>query len=195
MKSRSTLWLVAAALLAAVLGLGASVALHGTASLKASPLGQWALETFGAEDGTLRIGDAVPPFQLTTLDGGRTTLPVAGKPTLINYWASWCGPCREELPLLLALARQRGDGLALAAVALDTPAEARAFAAQAGLPAKVPLEAPGPADSSVRLGNRAGVLPFSALVGADGRLRAVRVGAFKSAADLEGWLAAADPGR
>ena len=55
MKSRSTLWLVAAALLAAVLGLGASVAMHGTASLKASPLGQWALETFGAHAGW--VGD------------------------------------------------------------------------------------------------------------------------------------------
>jgi thiol-disulfide isomerase/thioredoxin len=194
-RSRSTLWLVAAALMAAVLGLVASVAMHGTASLKASPLGQWALETFGAEDGTLRVGDAVAPFELPTLDGGHTTLPVAGKATLINYWASWCGPCREELPLLLDLARRRGDGLALAAVALDTPAEARAFAAQAGLPANVPLETPGPADSSVRLGNRAGVLPFSVLVGADGRLQAVRVGAFKSAADLDGWLAAAESRR
>ena len=59
----------------------------------------------------------------------------------------------------------------------------------------VPIEVPGTADSSVRLGNRAGVLPFSALVGADGRLKAVRIGAFRSRADLQGWLAAADAGR
>jgi thiol-disulfide isomerase/thioredoxin len=169
--------------------------MHGSASLKASPLGQWAMETFAESKAGLRVGDAVPPFELPTLEGGRMTLPVAGRPTLINYWASWCGPCREELPLLLAEAQARGERLALAPVALDTPAEAGAFARRAGLPPGVPLEAPGPADSSVRLGNRAGVLPFSVLVGADGRLQAVRVGAFKSADDLRGWLAAADAGR
>ena len=192
MKRSSTLLLVGAAVLAGALGLGASVALHGTGALRASPLGRWVLETFDPTPGMLAIGDRVAPFPLPTLEGGHVTLPVAGRATLINYWASWCGPCREELPLLLAEARARGDALALAPVALDTPEEARAFARQAGLGPAVPLEAPGPGDSSVRLGNRAGVLPFSALVGADGRLKAIRVGAFTSADDLRDWLKAAD---
>jgi thiol-disulfide isomerase/thioredoxin len=194
-KPRSTQLILAAAALAGALGLGASVALHGTAGLRASPLGRWALETFAATPGALAIGDAVPPFVLPTLDGGRATVPVAGRATLVNYWASWCGPCREELPLLLAQARERGERLALMPIALDSAAEARAFAAQAGLPAGVPLETPGPDDSSVRLGNRAGVLPFSALVGADGRLRAVRIGPFRSRADLQDWLGRAETGR
>lgn len=195
MSSRSTLWLLLAALLAAGLGLAASVALNGTASLRASPLGAWVLDRLQTADGQLAVGDRVPPFALATLAGGQRRLPVAGTPTLINYWASWCGPCREELPLLLAEANDRGGRLALVPVALDTAAEARAFALQAGLPADLPLESPGTADSSVRLGNRAGVLPFSALVGADGRLLAIRVGAFKGRADLQAWLAKAESGR
>ena len=55
-------------------------------------------------------------------------------------------------------------------------------------PLPVLLEAPGPGDSSVRLGNRAGVLPFSVLIGADGRLRKQRIGAFADAEDLRNWL-------
>lgn len=192
MSPRPTLWVVGAALLAAGLGLGASVALHGSASLRASPLGRWVVERFDSTPGALAVGDPVPAFVLPTLEGGQAAVPAPGRTTLVNYWASWCGPCREELPLLLAEAKSRGDRLALLPIALDTAAEARAFAGQAGIPAGVPLEAPGVADSSVRLGNRAGVLPFSALIGADGRLKAVRVGAFQSAADLRDWLKAAE---
>ena len=192
MKSRSTLLVVAAAVLAGALGLAASVALQGSGALRASPLGRWVLDTLSPTPGVLALGDRVPPFALPTLAGGRATVPHPGKATLINYWASWCGPCREELPLLLAEARQRGDRLAFVPIALDTAAEARAFARQAGLPPDVPGEAPAAGDSSARLGNRAGVLPFSALVGADGRLQAVRIGAFRSRADLQDWLGQAE---
>ena len=195
MRLRSTLLVVAAALLAGVLGLGASVLIHGPGPLLASPLGQWALRTYLAADGSVAIGDPVPAFDLPTLAGDRVSIPAAGRATLINYWASWCAPCREELPLLVAEARARGDRLAFLPIALDTEAEARAFVAAHPLSAVVPIEVPGTADSSVRLGNRAGVLPFSVLVGADGRLKAVRIGAFRSRADLQGWLAAADAGR
>ena len=190
MKARSTLGLVAAAVLAGVLGVAASAWWHGTASLRASPLGQWLLGDAAA--GGVAIGDPVPPFRLPTLAGGEMVLPVNGRATLINYWASWCGPCREELPLLLAEAKARSPALSLVPVALDLPEEARRFAREAGLPGPVPVESPAPADSSVRLGNRAGVLPFSALIGADGRLRAVRVGNFHDAADQRGWIEAAE---
>lgn len=192
MKPRSTLLIVAAAVLAGALGLAASVAMQGSGALRASPLGRWVLETFDPAPGAVAIGERVPAFVLPTLAGGQATVPVAGRPTLVNYWASWCGPCRDELPLLVAEAQARGESLAFVPIALDTAAEARAFVAAQSLAGVVPIELPGPADSSVRLGNRAGVLPFSALVGADGRLKAIRIGAFRSRADLQGWLARAE---
>ena len=49
------------------------------------------------------------------------------------------------------------------------------------------LEAPGKADSSVRLGNAKGLLPYAVLVGADGRVRATRTGPFTDQADLQAW--------
>ena len=160
MRVRSSLLIVLAALLAAVLGLAASVAVYGPGPLLASPLGQVLDRVWPShEAGALAMGDTVEPWFLSAVDGSRVELPVRGQVTLINYWASWCGPCREELPLLAELARDPQSGVALRAVALDSPEEARRFVAQRQLDLPVPVEPPGPGDSSVRLGNRASVWP------------------------------------
>ncbi len=190
MQLRSSLLVVAAAFLAAVLGLAASVAVYGPGPLLASPLGQMLDRIWPSnKDGVLAIGDGVEPWSLPTLDGAQTKVPVPGQATVINYWASWCGPCREELPLLAELARDPQAGIAVQAIALDSPEAARAFLAQQGLQLPAPVEEPGPGDSSVRLGNRASVLPFSVLVDARGRLRARKTGAFHSKAELQAWIA------
>lgn len=189
LRLRSSLLVVLAAFLAAALGLAASVAMYGPGPLLASPLGQWLDRAWPSGSGdSLEIGDSVEPWSLPDLDGGRAELPVPGQPTLINYWASWCGPCREELPLLAELAGARRSDLAVRAIALDTPEDARSFLLGQGLQLPTPVEPPGPSDSSIRLGNRASVLPFSALVDAQGRLRARKTGAFQSRAELEAWI-------
>jgi thiol-disulfide isomerase/thioredoxin len=189
MRLRSGLLIVLAGLLAGVLGLAASVAVYGPGPLLASPLGQVLDRIWpSSADGTVAIGDAVEPWTLPDLEAGRSTLPVAGQATLINYWASWCGPCREELPLLAELSRDPKAGLAVRAIALDSPDEARRFLTEQRLELPVPVETPGPQDSSIRLGNRASVLPFSVLIDAQGRLRARKTGAFHSRAELQSWI-------
>lgn len=56
------------------------------------------------------LNKAAPDFQLKTLDGGSFKLAdQRGKPLVISFWASWCGPCRQELPALSELQKQRSD--------------------------------------------------------------------------------------
>lgn len=65
----------------------------------------WAGGMAGSDDGfrlNVAVGDKLPAFGLTTLDGEPFRLDVYGEPLLINFWASWCGPCIEEFPLLIA---------------------------------------------------------------------------------------------
>jgi thiol-disulfide isomerase/thioredoxin len=182
---REILALLVVALLAGVAGLGLAIARHGPGPLARTLLGQW-LER-ASQLGTL--GDPVARFAVTGFDGQARTLPEPGKPVLINYWASWCGPCRQELPLLTAFAAEQGaSGVQVVGIALEEPDPARAFLATAPVGFATAWEVPTPEDSSVALGNVHGILPFSVLVDGEGRLRARRIGAFTDAADLRAWV-------
>ena len=69
-----------------------------------------------------------PPLSATLLDGTRFTLAEqGGKVVLINFWATWCAPCRKEMPALDAFHRKyRERGLVLLAISLDEPAQTSA---------------------------------------------------------------------
>ena len=188
MSRKEILALLAVALLAGLVGLGLGIARNGPGPLAHTPLGQW-LERLGQAS---TLGDPAPRFTVTGFDGRPRTLPEPGRAVLINYWASWCGPCRHELPLLNAFAaEQGGNGIQVVGIALEEPDPARAFLATVPVAYPTAWEAPGLADSSVRLGNSRGVLPFSVLIDAQGRIQARRIGAFTDAADLRAWAGAA----
>ena len=72
----------------------------------------------------LRLGQPAPPLVLQTLDGRSiATRDLQGQVVLATFWATWCVPCREELPLLSAFAqRHAGEGLQVLGFGLDTPA-------------------------------------------------------------------------
>jgi len=70
----------------------------------------------------LRRGDQAPAFELPQLGGGVPLGPLAlrGRVVLVNFWASWCSPCRSEMPALDRLYRQlQPEGFALLAVSVD----------------------------------------------------------------------------
>jgi thiol-disulfide isomerase/thioredoxin len=112
-----------------------------------------------------------PDFTLRTLTGERVKLSdYKGKVVLLNFWATWCAPCKQELPILQALLDKHGkDKLAVLAVNIDDPktiAEVRRFVADKKFTMPVPLDE----DSKV-LGkfNPRHALPFLQVIDADGR--------------------------
>ncbi len=71
----------------------------------------------------LVVGEPAPPITLHTLDGRDIdTRALRGKVVIVTFWATWCGPCREELPLLSRYAADHsGDGLVVLGFSLDDP--------------------------------------------------------------------------
>lgn len=69
-----------------------------------------------------RAGDPVPPYHVTTLAGDTLTLAsLHGKPLLLNFWATWCTPCKEETPFLESVYRaHEAQGLRIVGVSMDT---------------------------------------------------------------------------
>ena len=135
-------------------------------------------------------GDIVPIMTLSTLDGTKVEIPQAwaGSPTLVNLWASWCGPCLKEMPELQAFAdEQAANGMQVVGIALDDAASAKAMLGRLGITYPNLIDTPGPADAGVRLGNPAGVLPFSVLVSAEGRVLRTRIGPFENRDDIASW--------
>ena len=129
MKLRNSHFL-AVALAAGVLGALASLWFGGSPLLR-TDAGQQALQA--AMDATApeppagvkpaKPGEPMPPLKLADLRGRMQSLPgvYAGRPLLINVWASWCGPCIEEMPELDRYARSQGtQDVQVLGLALDT---------------------------------------------------------------------------
>ena len=145
--------------------------------------------TPAAAPAALAPGDRVPAFTLPDLDGMPVRFPdrFLGRPLLINVWASWCAPCIEEMPELQRFANSQGaTGTQVIGLALDTPEAIKDFLTRVPVDYPILVDTPGPADASVWLGNRKGVLPYSVLVGADGKIVKQKIGPFAHG-EIEGW--------
>ena len=190
------------ALLAAIAGAAASLYFEPTIALRLAGTepGQRVLGAVldakapppPTETKIAKRGDIVPAMTLATPNGAKVEIPRdwAGKPTLVNLWASWCAPCLKEMPELQAFAsEQAANGVQVVGIALDDAASVQAMLQRLAITYPNLIDAPGPADAGVRLGNPAGVLPYSVLVSADGRVLKTRIGPFADLAQIRDWAA------
>jgi cytochrome c biogenesis protein CcmG/thiol:disulfide interchange protein DsbE len=95
--------------------------LRGAAALALAGLDALCAPTASAN--ALQVGKPAPPATLLTLDGRRiATTDLLGQVVILTFWATWCGPCRTELPLLSDYATQHAaQGLTVLGFALDAP--------------------------------------------------------------------------
>ncbi|MGH3496096.1 MAG: TlpA disulfide reductase family protein [Nocardioidaceae bacterium] len=130
------------------------------------------------------VAGGLPSVTLPCLGGGRPVdlAALRGTPMLVNVWASYCGPCREEMPLLQRLHHQAAGRILVLGIDMKdgSPGGALSLAAHTG--ATYPLLADPTARSAPALHVQA--LPVSLLVTASGRIVETRYGAFTSYSDL-----------
>lgn len=146
--------LVAAALVAVVLGIAFSAHLRSQLNAGKQATAQLLSST---------LNDAMGTPQ--SLSGW------AGKPLLVNFWAPWCAPCVEEMPELSALQTELGAAkIQFIGIGIDTQENIRQFSSR--FPISYPhyiAGMPG-AELSAQFGNRSGGLPFTVLIGEDGHI-------------------------
>ena len=139
-----------------------------------------------------RVNRPAPELALPHLDNGAELRleTLRGRPVVVNFWASWCAPCRRELPALEAFARQHSGPDAVQVLAVnvgEAATQVRSFLDEAGVSdLRVLLDT----DSRANAAWGAFALPASFLIDRAGRIRAVRTGEITTA-DLERWLAQA----
>lgn len=133
------------------------------------------------------IGKLAPDFTLTSLDGQEVSLSgFRGRPVLLNFWASWCGPCLMEMPFLQEIYQKwAGGGLVVLAVNLqEDPITVKEFVENTGLAFPV-LLSPG---NEVPLVYNIRGIPATFFIDADGVIRDVKIGAFLRVGDIESKL-------
>ena len=111
-----------------------------------------------------------------------------GRPLLVNFWATWCPPCIEELPLLESIWIKNGPKtLQVLGLAVDQPSSVRKFLVQQPLTFPMGLAGLNGTELGHSLGNSVNALPYSVLFNADGRIIAQKMGKLE-AVDLAEWL-------
>ena len=100
-----------------------------------------------------------------------------GKPLIINFWATWCGPCKEEMPDFQRLAMESsGENLQIVGIGIDNAANMRAFSRKLGITYLLLDAGPGGIDLLVSLGNTAKALPYTLVINRAGTVVKAHLG-------------------
>ena len=134
-------------------------------------------------------GRAAPDFLLRQLGGGTVRLSdLQGRPVVVNFWASWCSPCRAETPDLIELyERHQPDDLMILGVNLrESEGAVASFAADFGIPYPVIMDRSGEVASTWRIGGPIGGIPSTYFIDAQGVVRKVVFGLVTEELAVEG---------
>lgn len=136
--------------------------------------------------------DSLPAFTLKDMHGNeRHSSEWQGKTLLINFWATWCPPCRKEIPLLIDAQEQHGpNGLQVIGIALEQAESVLKYAEEIGLTYPSLVGNVDVIDLGNKLGNQIGALPFTVLVAPDGKILDRHMGELNQT-QLDALLAAA----
>ncbi len=149
---------------------GSSLTADGT-GIVALPAGKNAT----GQPPSTEIGRAAPDFVLATPDGGTLRLSdLQGKPLLVNFWASWCTPCRQEMPeIVKSYNAHRAAGLVVVAVNLqENAAQVRAFAQEFGMSFPIVIDRDGGVGDAWHIGGPVQGIPSSYFLDAAGVVQA-----------------------
>jgi len=131
-----------------------------------------------------QIGNLAPDFQLSGLDGQTISLSdFRGKPVLINFWASWCNPCRAEMPFLQRMHEEWADkGLVILAGDIgESPSRVNKFVESFGLSFLVLLDARQEVAREYNIRS----IPTTFFIDKNGKIQDMKIGAFSSKAEIE----------
>lgn len=112
-----------------------------------------------------------------------------GQVLVVNFWATWCAPCREEIPAFVKLqTKYAGRGVQFVGIAIDQPERVAAFAREFGMNYAILLGGINIVDVTRTAGNKVGALPFTLVLDRDGQVAGRQLGKMHEA-DLDGLLA------
>jgi peroxiredoxin len=130
------------------------------------------------------LGKSAPDFTLQTTDGKNTSLSdFKGKTVILNFWATWCGPCQSETPFFQAVYNERASkGVAILAIDIKESA-----ATVKNCPYIKGITFPILLDTEVKVAQQyciPNVLPVTLFINAEGIIKARKVGAFRSQSEI-----------
>lgn len=141
------------------------------------------------------VGQRRPDFRLADAAGRPVSAQdFDGRILLVNFWATWCAPCVEEMPMLSEFQRDHaGRDVTVVGIAVDEPERARQFARELAVDYALLFGLPEAMLVGRSYGNHSGMLPYSVLIDGHGTIRWIRLGTLDRD-QLEARLAALDGG-
>ncbi len=138
-----------------------------------------------------QAGELAPDFYFETPEGEPSSLTtLQGSPVLLNFWATWCPPCREEMPYLQQIwDGWQEKGLVLLAINIgESPSDVESFMQSQGLSFPVLLDSSGAIATQYDIRN----IPTTFFIDSEGIIQHIKVGAFQSKAEIESILSQLD---